>query len=175
MRWIIVLGLMFTWIQQSNAQSITDKLLITLVDKHLPKVLHQEQSTPWQMGTYDLTVYKMGSATFSSTHKYLSLTVPIKVLMRGKVNRKILGQKILLNCVSEVLTQARLDIEPIVQPPKSKAHVEISVPVPKSNMYCDGFNIPITPLLEQLVINKKPEWEQQLERDIAGLFKQVGI
>lgn len=175
MKFYLALCLILSCVSTVHSQSVTDKLVVTLVDKHLPKILHQEKNTPWQMGTYDLTVHKTGGAIFSSTHKYLSLTVPIKVLMKGKVNKKILGQKILLNCFSEVLTHARLDIEPKVQPPASKAMVEISVPIPKANLHCDGFKVPIAPLLEQLVINEKPEWEQRLEQDIVDLFKQVGI
>jgi hypothetical protein len=95
--------------------------------------------------------------------------------MTGQVNKEFLGQKILLNCSSEVITQARLDIEPVINPPKSTASVEVSVPVPESNLHCDGLKLPIKPLLEQLVANKKQEWEQQLEQDIFTMFKQVGI
>jgi hypothetical protein len=127
------------------------------------------------MGTYDLTVNKIGGAVFSSTHKYLSLTVPIKVVMTGQVNKEFLGQKILLNCSSEVVTHARLDLEPVINPPESRAGVEVSVPVPESTLNCDGLILPIKPLLEQLVANKKHEWEQQLEQNIMTMFKRVGI
>ena len=175
MKFYLALWLVLSCVSTAHSQSVTDKLVVTLVDKHLPKVLHQEKNTPWQMGTYDLTVHKTGGAIFSSTHKYLSLAVPIKVLMKGHVKRTILGQKILLNCATEILTQARLDIEPVINPAKSRANVEVSVPVPNANLNCDGFSVPIKPLLEQLVVSKKQEWEQQLEQDIVTLFKQVGI
>lgn len=175
MKVLLALGLLFFCVQNANAQSVTDKLIVALVDKHLPHVLHQEKATPWKMGTYDLTVNKIGGAEFSSTHKYLSLTVPIKVLMTGQVNREFLGQKILLNCSSEMVTQARLDIEPVINPPESKANVEVSVPVPEANLNCDGLILAIKPLLEQLVASKKQEWQQQLEQDIMVMFKQVGI
>ena len=175
MRIFILLGLLLACISAVNAQSVSDQLIVALVDKHLPQVLHQEKGTSWKMGTYDLSVYKTGGAIFSSTHKYLSLTVPIKIVMTGQVNRKFLGQKILLNCSSEVVTQARLDIEPVVNPPQSKASVEVSVPVPEANLNCDGLILPIKPLLEQLVASKKQQWELQLEQDILNMFKQLGI
>jgi hypothetical protein len=175
MKIYIVLGLILGCVQAVNAQSVTDQLIVALVDKHLPQVLHQEKATPWQMGTYDLTVNKTGGAVFSSTHKYLSLTVPIKVVMTGQVNKEFLGQKIALNCSSEIITQARLDIEPDINPPRSKASVEVSVPVPESNLNCDGLILPIKPLLEQLVATEKRDWEQQLEKDIFTMFKQLGI
>jgi hypothetical protein len=145
------------------------------VDKHLPNLLHQEKATPWQMGTYDLTVNKTGGAIFSSTHQYLSLTVPIKVIMTGQVNKELFGQKILLNCSSEFVTEARLDVEPTINPPESSANVEVSVPVPEANLNCEGLKLPIKTLLEQLVLTKKREWQKQLEKDIVILFKQVGI
>ena len=88
MKVLLTLSLLFFCALDANAQSVTDKLIVALVDKHLPQVLHQEKATPWKMGTYDLTVNKIGDAVFSSTHKYLSLTVPIKVLMTGQVNKE---------------------------------------------------------------------------------------
>jgi len=127
MKIYIVLGLILSCVQAVNAQSVTDQLIVALVDKHLPKILYQEKTTAWKMGTYDLTVHKIAAPKFSSTHKYLSLTLPIKVIMTGQVNKAFLGQKILLNCSSEFVTQARLDIEPIIKPPESNANVEVSV------------------------------------------------
>jgi hypothetical protein len=62
----------------------------------LPLVLHQEKATVWEMGTSGLTVNKMGVATFSSTHQYLSLTEPIKVMMTGLVNKVFPDQKFYL-------------------------------------------------------------------------------
>jgi hypothetical protein len=114
------------------------------------------------MGTYDLTVNKTGGAVFSSTHQYLSLTVPIKIVITGQVNKECLGLKLLLNCLSEIVTNARLDIKPMIKPPES-------------NFYCDGLVMSIKPLLEQLVASKKQEWEQKLEKDILTMFKRVGV
>ncbi|WP_233267370.1 DUF4403 family protein [Paraglaciecola sp. L3A3] len=175
MKIFLVLSLFLACVQTVHAQSVTDEFIIALVDKHLPKVLHQEKATRWAMGTYDLTVTKTGGAKFSSTHKYLSLTVPVKVVMTGQVNKQLLGQKILLNCSSEIITQTRIDIEPIINPPTSRANVEVSVPVPESNLNCDGLKLPIKPLLEQLVATEKKEWQQKLEQDILAMFQQVGI
>lgn len=172
--WLLFL-IVYCFASFSSAQSVTDKLIVALVDKNLPLVLYMEKAKPWQMGTYDLTVKKAGGVVFSSTHRYLSLTVPIKVEMTGQVNKEFLGQKILLNCSSVMVTQARLDIEPDINPPTSKASVEVSVPVPDANLNCDGLTLPIKPLLEQLVASKKLEWEQKLEQDIIVMFKQVGI
>lgn len=175
MRVLLILSLIFFNAQGVNAQSVTDQLIVTLVDKHLPQVLHQEKATPWQMGTYDLKVHKTAGAKFSSTHQYLSLTVPVKVTMTGQVNKTVLGQKILLNCSSEFVTEARLDVEPTINPPESSASVEVSVPVPEASLYCEGLKLPIKALLEQLVATKKQEWQQQLEKDIVTMFKQLGI
>ena len=159
----------------SMAKSVTDKLIVALVDKHLPEVLHVEKNKPWDLGTYDIQVNKMGSAVFTSTLNYLSLTLPIEVVMKGRVNKKLLGQKILINCASTFTTNARLDIEPLITPPKSTANVEISVPIPESFLLCDGLTLPIQPLLQQVVVSEKAEWEQKLQGDIFQLFQQVGI
>jgi hypothetical protein len=60
----IMLGLVFSYVQVVNAQSVADQLIVALVDKHLPHVLHQEKAKPWKMGTYDLTVNTTGAAVF---------------------------------------------------------------------------------------------------------------
>ncbi|WP_252731890.1 hypothetical protein [Paraglaciecola arctica] len=169
------LSLVFLWSQAINAQSVTDQLIVALVDKHLPQVLHQEKATPWQMGTYNLTVHKASGAKFFSNQQYLSLSVPIKVMMTGQVNKELFGQKILLNCSSVFVTETRLDLAPEINPPESTASVEVSVPIPEVNLNCEGLKLPIKPLLEQLVATKKQQWQQQLEQDIVSMFKQMGI
>jgi hypothetical protein len=63
----------------------------------------------------------------------------------------------------------------MINPPESKASVEVSVPIPDASLNCDGLVLRIKPVLEQLVASKKGEWEQQLEQDIVVMFKQVGI
>lgn len=173
---IVIIWILLTGLSQSvYAQSVTDQLIVALADKHLPKVLLQEKNKVWQMGTYDLTVNKTAGVTFTSTNQYLSLSVPIEVLMVGQVNQTFLGQKIILNCSSTVLTQAKLQVTPIINPPNSTANVEVLVPIPESNLNCDGLTLSIKPILEQLVANKKSQWEASLEQDIQTLFKQVGM
>ena len=177
MKFKIVLAwvVMFVFTHSVSAQNVTDKLIVALADKHLPKVLLQEKNRSWQMGTYDLTVNKVAGVTFNNTEQYLSLSVPIEVLMVGKVNQTFLGQKIILNCTSTVLTEAKLQVTPVINPPNSTASVDVLVPIPESNLHCDGLTLAIKPILEQLVANKKALWEDSLKQDIQILFKQVGM
>jgi hypothetical protein len=169
--WVMMFGLT----PNVFAQNVTDKLVVALADKHLPKMLLQEKNKSWKMGTYDLTVNKTAGVTFNSTEQYLSLSVPIEVLMVGQVNQTFLGQKIILNCTSTVLTEAKLQVTPVINPPNSTASVEVLVPIPESNLHCDGLTLAIKPILEQLVATKKQQWQTSLEQDIQGLFKQVGM
>jgi hypothetical protein len=63
--WIaIILIVLSVYAQSLQAQSVTDKMVVALVEKHLPQVLHEEKAVPWQMGTYDLTVNKTGGQVF---------------------------------------------------------------------------------------------------------------
>jgi hypothetical protein len=53
----IIVGLILGFVQCVNAQAfnehvvkaqnVTDQLIVALVDKHLPQVLHQEKATLW--------------------------------------------------------------------------------------------------------------------------------
>jgi hypothetical protein len=75
--------------------------------------------------------------------------------MTGQLNKEFLGQKILLNCSSKLLTQAKLDIKPVINPPESSASVKVPVPVPKTSMNCDGLILPIKPYLSSWSLAKK--------------------
>lgn len=161
--------------QISLAENIVDKLIVALVDKKLPIILYQHKDKPWEMGIYSLTVNKVGGAGFSSTKKQLKLTIPLEVVINGKIKKNILGARITIGCNSRVVTDGKLNIVPEIKPTGTDAEVSIFIPIPKSQLNCDGIKIPIKQLLEKLVADNKAEWEKSLESDIHNLFQQVGI
>ncbi len=177
MKIIICLFLSFSCLygQISCAESITDKLIVAIVDNNLPTVLYQHRDKPWDMGIYSLKINKLGAARFSSTETHLNLSFPIEAIVNGKIIQNLFGAKITIACDSKIITDGRLEIEPQLSAAGSTAIVSIIIPVPDADLNCDGFKIPVRPLLEQLILDKKGEWEKDLESDINVLFQQVGI
>ncbi len=159
----------------SQAQTITDDLILALIDKHLPKVLYTEKNKPWELGNYDLVVHKQGGVNFTSTDEWLNLSLPVQVKITGRINKQILGSQIVMNCSTNIVTDAQLRVYPIIKKQNSSAMVNIQVPVPPSQLDCDGLKVPITPLLKAIVAKEKQQWQKQLEQDIQGLMQQVGL
>ncbi|MFT2090206.1 hypothetical protein [Paraglaciecola sp. 2405UD69-4] len=158
-----------------QAETITDKLIVALIEQNTPKVLYEETKQTWDFGTYDFLVNKAGVVSFSNAENGIRLTLPIEVIMQGEVNKDFLGQKVLLNCKSNFKTDTFLDVTLLLNPPSSTANVQISVPIPEVFLFCDGLKLPIQPFLQQLVAEKKAEWEQKIRSEIQVLLKQGGI
>lgn len=172
---IVSAGLLLLVTTISQAKTAADDLILALVDKHLPKVLYAEQDRAWELGHYDLVVHKQGDAHFTSTDKWLGLTLPVQVKIRSRINKQIFGSQIVMNCATNIVTETQLRIYPIIKKQGSAAIVDIQVPVPPSELDCDGLKVPITPLLKAIVIKEKKTWRQQLEQDIQRLMQQVGL
>lgn len=164
-----------TFSSLSFAQNVTDKLIVAVIEKNLPQLLHEEKDQRWEFGIYNLSVTKRGPISFNSDQTKLRLKLPVKIMFDGKVSQEILGAKIEIDCESAINTDGSLEIEPIINVPNSKTKAVIDIPVPESFLNCDGLKIPVTPLLEQLVAENKSNWQGDLENDIAKVFKQLGI
>ncbi len=170
--WILILSI---YANTAMAENMTDKLIVTIVNKKLPIVLYKLKNKPWDIGVYSLSVNKAGGARFSSTDKHLILTLPLQLIVNGKINQNLLGTNITIACKSRVTTDGRLYIEPKFKTKGSNANVSISVPVPESQLNCDGLLIPIKPFLEKVISDNKSKWENDIESEIYKLFQQVGL
>ncbi len=170
--WILILSIHAS---TTLAENITDKLIATLINKKLPTVLYEHKDKPWDMGVYSLSVNKVGGASFASTDKQVILTLPLELIVSGKIDQNLLGAKINIYCKSRVTTDGKFNIVPKLKTKGSNAKVSILVPVPESHLNCDGLMIPIKPLLEKHISNNKSKWENDIEADIYALFQQVGL
>jgi len=157
------------------AETVTDKLVIAVADANLPPLLYEEKDQRWELGTYNLIINRNGGVGFSTTSKDVAISLPIEVLIDGKLEQELFGNKILVNCSSRVLTEGALRVVPELSESGSTADVSIDIPVPESMLNCDGLQVPITLLLQQIVEQHRAEWEARLESDIKDTFKQLGI
>ncbi|MEP2650697.1 MAG: hypothetical protein ABJH06_01765 [Paraglaciecola sp.] len=169
------IGFLLAFQSSAIEKSMTDNILLALIERNLPVVLHDEKSQPWDFGTYDVQIKKSGLVDLSNSTDNLQLTMPIEVVMLANVNKDFLGQRVVLACDSNFQTLTILDVSVLLNQPKSAADVKISVPVPEVFLFCDGLKLPIQPFLQQLVLDKKVDWENKLEAELQMLLKQAGI
>lgn len=165
----------FLFGQFSLAESIADKLLVAVLEKKIPAVLYEHKDKPWAMGTYSLIIKKTGITNFSSAETRLNLSFPIEGVVKGAVNQIILGMAMTLFCDSKILTDARVDIIPLISATGVTAKVSMVIPVPSADLNCEGLRIPVKPMLEQLITDNKRRWESDLETDFNQLFQELGI
>jgi hypothetical protein len=161
--------------QLSIADSMTNKLIVKALNAQIPQVLYEHENQPWNLGVYSLRIDRSGIPSFSSNESQLVLSFPVNVSMNGKVDQTIFGKTIVVNCENSFVTHGRIVIEPLFDSQPSTANVDIQVPVPETDLNCEGLSVAVQPLLEQLVAEKKVEWEHEMEAEMNKLFKQLGI
>ena len=124
---------------------------------------------------YSLKIERLGKSNFVSTNTHINLSFPVKAIIDGKINKTLFGTKIVIDCKSKFITEAKIKIIPILKAADSKSKVILSMNIPPTNLDCDGLNIPIKPVLEALIQDKKKTWELDLESNINNLFIQAGL
>jgi len=158
-----------------SAANITDKLIGTIIERKLPDMLYQHKNMPWEFGVYSLTVNKTGISNFSSDETQLSIKMPLEIVISGIFKQNLFGNNVSIGCNSQFVTNGIVDIKPQIKATKSDVDTNINIPIPNPHLNCNGFKIPIKQALEQLVSEKKSQWENRMELEISKLFKQMGI
>lgn len=129
---------------------------------------------PWQYGHYNLHISKVGAADINSATSTITAGVPLRVRLSGQVKQQLFGQDINIACATEFETQSEMTLTPIF----SKAltgQLDIHIPVPETELDCQGLKLPIKTTLEQLIAQEKPQWETQAEAQINQLFRDLGL
>ena len=177
MRISIYLFLLFSLlISKSYAkENVLENLIEIVIEKKLPYLLYQHTDKKWDMGIYSLKIERLGKSDFVSTNEDINLSFPVKAKIEGEIKKTLFGTKIAIDCKSEFISEANIKITPIIKATNSKSKVILSINIPPTNLDCDGLNIPIKPVLEALIEDKKKTWELDLESNINNLFIQAGI
>lgn len=155
-----------------SAKSLTDRMIEQLIDNRLPEVLHSEQNKPWEFGLYTVHVTKNGALDVHSDESSITISLPVEVDMKGKIDREMLGFKATLDCVNAFTTTALIKLTPNLSQPTSQPKAEISVPVPETQMDCKGVKMPVQVALENLITNQKKDWEAKVEQEILAFIER---
>lgn len=171
----IVLIICLFYMQALQAQTATDKMLGVLIEKNIPQQLYSNQALAWDYGVYSLNIVKNGQSKFNSTENHIISEVPLAISMTGKMMNNLPLANMNLDCKGDFNTRARVKITPQLSADKEDINAEIDLPIPEVFMDCNGFKLRIDSFLQQIVNNKKAEWETQIESAFQQALKQATI
>lgn len=169
---VFTLGLGLLCTQNLQAQTATDKMLALLIEKNIPQQLYRNEALAWDYGVYGLTIVKNGTSTFSSTQDYMLSEVPLAISMNGQLSNNPLMANMKIDCKGDFNTRARVKITPQFAEQKEAIEASIDLPIPEVFMDCNGIKLRIDPFLQQIVDNKKSEWETQIETAFQQVLKK---
>lgn len=170
---ILSIGLLFA--QTLQSQTATDKMLGVLIEKNIPHRLYSNQSLHWDYGVYGLNIVKNGQSKFSSTETHMISEVPLAISMTGKLKNNLPLANLNLDCKGDFNTHARVRVTPQFSAGKEDIKADINLPIPEVFMDCNGFKLRIDSFLQQIVNNKKAEWESQIEGAFQQALTHAGI
>lgn len=171
----LVLSACLLCAQSLQAQTATDKMLGVLIEKNIPHQLYRNESLAWDYGVYSLNIVKNGTSKFSSTENHMISEVPLAISMTGKMKNNLLLANMNVDCKGNFNTRARVKITPQLSAGKEDIKAEIDLPIPEVFMDCNGFRLRIDSFLQQIVNNKKAEWETQIEGGFQQALKNAAI
>lgn len=170
-----VLTICLLCVQTLQAQTATDKMLAFFIEKNIPHQLYSSESLAWDYGDYSLNIVKNGKSKFVSTESHMISEVPLAISMTGKMKNNLLLANMNVDCKGDFNTRARVKITPQLSAGKEDIKAAIDLPIPEVFMDCNGFKLRIDSVLQQIVNNKKPEWEAQIEGGFQQALKNAAI
>lgn len=168
-----VLGLLLSLLStHALAQaSVSDKLMTKILSLQMPDILHQQKDQSFELGKYDITVFKASAPTLTSSANSWQLRQPIRVEFIGRVSQNFLGTAVAFNCATEFTSQSLWLITPNIE--QGTAKIKIDMPVPETILHCDGLKLPITSVLQHWFNTEKPNWQAQAEQQYQQAMKKV--
>ncbi len=156
------------------ADNALNKLLERALSKQLPQVLFAAKDVPWEYGHYNLHIAKAGEADISSASETITAQLPLKIRLSGKVKQKLFGQEIDIACDTEFETPSEMIFKPLFAESLS-SELEMEIPIPETELNCQGLKLPIKSALEQLIAKEKPSWEAEATVELNKRLAELGL
>ncbi len=160
--------------QFSTADTALNTLLEHIVSKQLSQTLFTAKDIPWQYGHYNLHITKQGQAGIKSDVKTITAKLPLKIQLSGRVKQELFGQEIDIACETEFETTSEMVFKPIYGETLS-SELNMQIPIPETELDCQGIRLPIKPALEQLIAKEKPTWEADASVELNKRLAELGL
>lgn len=158
----------------STADSALNTLLEHIISKQLSQTLFTAKDIPWQYGHYNLHITKLGNAGIHSDKETITAELPLKIQLSGRVKQKLFGQEIDIACETEFETTSEMVFKPIFGESLS-SELDMQIPIPETELDCQGLKLPIKPALEQLIAKEKPTWEADASVELNKRLAELGL
>lgn len=175
MRLFFIIGMVFSLALSaySHAQTMTDKLMQKLLDQQMPSVLHRVNNQAFQYGVYDVVVHKVGQTKITSTSTAITNSLPMRIEFLATIKQQIFGQTLSFDCKTQFKTINTWNIIPNLN--TGEVAVSMSVPIPDTQLNCEGLSLPVTTVLQKMIRDEKPKWEKEAKQQIEKSLIKVGL
>lgn len=158
----------------AHAEDALSSLLERALSKQLPEVLFFAKDVPWQYGHYNLHISKAGLAKVGSDKSNIKTQLPLLIRLDGRVKQKLFGQEIDIRCQTEFESSSELVFTPLFEETLS-SELSIELPIPETELDCQGLRLPIKSTLEQLIAKEKPNWEADAKKVLNQKLLELGL
>lgn len=151
------------------------RLLGLVLDTYVPKILYEEKGVPWLGGKRSLKISKAGQAKLTSDEKTITVTFPLHTVLSGNVDTNIVVLQIKASCRAEFTAPAAIVLTVDLKKKPLQVSTVINVVVPPVSADCDGYQLPVQPLLQAVIEQQKPKWQNDLQQQIADGLMVLGL
>ena len=151
------------------------RLLGLVLDTYVPKTLHEEKGVPWLGGKRSIKISKVGQATLTSDEQTITVSFPLKAVLAGNVDTNIVLLQIKAACRAEFTAPAAIKLAVDFTKKPLQVSTVIDVVVPPVTADCDGYQLPVQPLLQAVIEQQKPKWQTDIQQQIADGLMVLGI
>ena len=151
------------------------RLLGLVLDTYVSNVLYEEKGVPWLGGKRTLKITKAGRAKLTSDAQTITVSFPLKTVLSGNINKDMVLVQINAACRASFTAPAEIELTIDFAKKPLKVSALINVQVPPVTANCDGYQLPVQPLLQTIIEQQKPKWQNDIQQQIADGLMALGL
>ncbi|HEY7774095.1 MAG TPA: DUF4403 family protein [Marinagarivorans sp.] len=151
------------------------RLLGRVLDTYVPKVLFEEKDVPWLGGKRSIKITKAGPAKLTSDADTITIAFPLTTALAGNINKDMVLMQINATCRASFTAPAQIVLRVDFAKTPLKVNALINVQAPPVMADCEGYQLPVQPLLQAVIEQQKPTWQNDIQQQIADGLMVLGI
>jgi hypothetical protein len=156
-------------------QTAAARLLALVIDSYVPQVLFAEKNQPWMGGTRSMTISKAGSSVLSSDANNIVVSFPLKANLIGDINTNIVLMQLKAHCTAQFTAPAKINLAVNFNTKPIKVSSRIDVTVPPVMADCDGYKLAVEGIIQSVIAQQKPKWEQDIQAQVSDGLMVLGL
>ena len=156
-------------------QTAAARLLALVLDSYVPQVLFAEKNQPWMGGTRSMTISKAGRSVLSSDANNIVVSFPLKANLIGDINTNIVLMQLKAHCTAQFTAPAKINLAVNFNTKPIKVISRIDVTVPPVMADCDGYKLAVEGVIQSVIAQQKPKWEQDIQAQVSDGLMVLGL